>query len=78
MKKALAMFAAVCLATGTPYSVGGDWNMSFTAEAQSNTVTGVVTDAKGEPLIGATVMVKGTKRGVSTNEEGKIMFLHTF
>ena len=71
MKKALAMFAAVCLATGAPYSAGNDVNMGFAVQAQSNTVTGVVKDSKGDPLIGATIMVKGTKRGVSTNEEGR-------
>ena len=32
--------------------------------------TGVITDASGEPLIGATVMLKGTKRGVTTDVNG--------
>lgn len=70
MKKALAMFAAVCLAAGTP-SINGDWCTGFTAQAQSNAVTGVVKDASGEPLVGATVMVKGTNRGVSTDSDGR-------
>lgn len=30
------------------------------AQAQGNLVTGAVRDAKGEPVIGATVIVKGT------------------
>lgn len=34
------------------------------------TVTGKVTDASGKPLPGATVMVKGTQHGASTNAEG--------
>ena len=71
MKKAITMFTAVCLALGVPYAVGNDMGIGFTAQAQSNTVSGVVTDSKGEPLIGATVMVKGTKRGVSTDVDGK-------
>ena len=71
MKKALAMFAAICLAMGAPYSVGNDCNIGFAAQAQSNTVTGVVKDSKGEPLIGASIMVKGTTRGVSTDIDGR-------
>jgi TonB-dependent starch-binding outer membrane protein SusC len=34
------------------------------------TVNGKVTDQEGEPLIGATVMIKGTATGVTTNAEG--------
>ena len=35
------------------------------------TVTGTVTDANDEPLIGATVLVKGTSVGTSTDIDGK-------
>ena len=43
----------------------------LTASAQTQTVTGVVTSADdGEPLIGATVMVKETKTGVVTDLDG--------
>jgi TonB-linked SusC/RagA family outer membrane protein len=35
------------------------------------TVTGLVTDNKGHPIPGATVVVKGTKDGVNTDENGK-------
>lgn len=34
------------------------------------TVTGKVTDVNGRPVIGATVTVKGTKSGATTNEKG--------
>ena len=34
-------------------------------------VTGEVVDEKSEPLIGATVMVKGTSTGTSTDIDGK-------
>jgi TonB-linked outer membrane protein, SusC/RagA family len=34
-------------------------------------ITGKVTDAAGAPLVGATVLAKGTGRGEVTNEEGK-------
>ncbi len=38
--------------------------------AQNQTVTGTVTDKKGEPLPGVTVNVKGTKSSTSTNAQG--------
>ncbi|MCW3108748.1 MAG: SusC/RagA family TonB-linked outer membrane protein [Segetibacter sp.] len=40
------------------------------ALAQTQTVTGVVTDKKGEPLPGVTVTIKGTKIATSTNSLG--------
>ena len=43
---------------------------SIHAWAQS-IVTGTVTDQQNEPLIGATVIVKGTQTGVSTDVDGK-------
>lgn len=42
---------------------------AMSANAQ-DTVTGVVTDEAGEPLIGASVMVIGTKVGTSTDIDG--------
>ena len=44
--------------------------LSVSAWAQ-NRVTGVVQDSDGEPLIGATVMVKGTQIGTSTDIDGR-------
>ena len=35
-----------------------------------NTITGIVTDESGEPLIGAGVLVEGTSIGVSTGFDG--------
>ena len=35
------------------------------------TVTGTVSDGAGEPIIGATVIVKGTINGVLTDMDGK-------
>jgi len=41
------------------------------AFAQDRTVTGKVTDAKdGSPLVAASVVVKGTKKGISTSADG--------
>lgn len=41
------------------------------AFAQERTVSGTVTGDTGEPLIGATVRVKGSNRGTLTNEAGQ-------
>jgi TonB-dependent starch-binding outer membrane protein SusC len=39
-------------------------------QAQSQQVTGKVTDEKGEALIGATILVKGTSKGTTADAEG--------
>ncbi|WP_286079437.1 TonB-dependent receptor [Duncaniella freteri] len=41
------------------------------ARAQNITVNGVVEDSAGEPMIGATVLVDGSKDGVATDFDGK-------
>lgn len=38
---------------------------------QKKTVTGLLTDADGNPVIGATVSIKGTTHGVTTDVDGK-------
>ena len=38
--------------------------------AQQRTVTGRITDAEAQPLVGATVKVSGSKNGVATNDDG--------
>jgi len=40
------------------------------AFAQNKTITGSVVDAKGEPIIGASVLVKGTSNGTITDLDG--------
>lgn len=42
----------------------------LSAFAQTSTITGVVRDSAGEPIVGAAVMVKGTTTGVMTNADG--------
>ena len=45
-------------------------NMSIHETLQSKTVTGVVVDAAGVPVIGANVIVKGTTVGTITDFDG--------
>ena len=40
-------------------------------DQQKKTVTGLLTDADGNPIIGATVAIKGTTHGVTTDIDGK-------
>jgi len=42
--------------------------LAFAAKVK---VTGMVTDAGGEPLVGVSVLVKGTQQGVATNLDGE-------
>ena len=42
----------------------------LSAYAQTSTITGVVRDTAGDPIVGAAVMVKGTTNGVMTNADG--------
>jgi TonB-linked SusC/RagA family outer membrane protein len=44
--------------------------IGFTAFASAQTVTGTVTDSKGEPIAGISVTVKGSTKGTSTNAQG--------
>lgn len=45
--------------------------MQTTKKGAAKTVTGIVADGTGEPIIGATVTVKGTINGVLTDMDGK-------
>ena len=44
--------------------------IGFTAFAKAQTVTGTVTDSKGDPVSGISVTVKGTTKGTATNAQG--------
>ncbi len=44
--------------------------IAFIAFAQAQNITGAVSDAKGEPISGISVLVQGSQKGVSTNSQG--------
>lgn len=47
-----------------------DYSFYSTNNAQKGVVTGTVVDSRGEPVIGVTVIVKGTKNGTVTDFDG--------
>lgn len=67
--RVLKIAAFACL--GGAISVPSAFAEPMHAEAPAMDIVGVVTDSDGEPLIGATVLVKGTTSGTATDVEGK-------
>ena len=70
-----ALCVALLLAVGST-AFGGGQMMAQTStppheQTQAGRVSGTVTDRNGNPLIGASVMVKGTHTGVVTDINGK-------
>lgn len=47
---------------------------SFIQELADREVNGTVVDEKGDPLIGVSILVKGTQRGSTTDINGKFLF----
>ena len=45
--------------------------LALPAAAQQKNISGIVTEPSGEPLIGATIMVKGTNTAAVTDIDGK-------
>lgn len=45
--------------------------VTTTAQTHQTTLTGVVVDTSGEPLIGVSISIKGTNTGTITNADGK-------
>ena len=68
-KKLLMMFVSAIALTGLPQITFAAAN-KVVALQQSKTVKGQVKDSHGDPIIGATVMVKGTSNGGITDMDG--------
>ena len=67
------LFSAVmasALVAGSPLSVFAGTGSAQWAQ-QANGITGTVVDENGEPIIGASVVVKGTTNGTITDFDGK-------
>ncbi len=50
-------------------------SVTAVAQVQAQTVKGTVTDSTGEPIIGATVMEKGTSNGTVTDFDGNFTLM---
>lgn len=73
------VLTAVCETAGVQYEVRSNRQIILTEKEKENvlsiaqqqkTVTGVVTDSRGEPLPGVSVIVAGTTTGTITNAQG--------
>lgn len=69
-KQLVKLMLACALTAGGGYQVAyAQQNAGATAPAGA--CTGTVLDSTGEPVIGASVFVKGTSKGVATNIDGQ-------
>ena len=70
-RRSMAVLAALAiLGGGVPGLLSPTVNAAAAPAALIATVTGTVVDNAGEPLIGATVMVKGSSNGTATDIDG--------
>lgn len=66
-----AILITFILLLGFPTDVCADTELSAYGQQQKKKeVTGTVTDENGEPMIGTSIMIKGTKQGVITDIDG--------
>ncbi|MDR2475134.1 MAG: SusC/RagA family TonB-linked outer membrane protein, partial [Bacteroidales bacterium] len=73
-KKLLSMFVAgflLCYPGSSVWANGDSPGESVAVQQTGKTVTGTVVDIQGEPLIGVSVSVEGTNKGVVTDVNGK-------
>lgn len=73
----LSLFAVMCMASSLMASHAKSDGHTKSAAAISHMyskakpIDGVITDERGEPLTGATVLIKGTNNGTTTDVDGK-------
>ena len=67
---AAAVLATLLLSGGTPVQAAPTHASTYSAQQQTKKVTGKITDTNGDPVIGATVTVKGTKIVTVTDANG--------
>lgn len=68
MQSALVLLSILCFVISPIHATGG---VASTNQEKTTTVNGVVKDSNGESLIGATVTIKGTTQGTTTDIDGK-------
>ena len=70
-RKILRLYIVAAIAIGGGTALAGPLPQGQSATVQTSTVTGRVLDENGEPMIGATVSVKGTIVGTATDTDGR-------
>lgn len=79
MKKHLFVLPMLCLAASPSLQVSAAEALSMSIQQQKgNTIQGIVVDQNGEPIIGASVRVKGSKNGTVTDLDGKFTLLNAY
>ena len=68
--KTVSMMLLLLSSTGAAYAVSAPGADDVKVTQQSGACTGTVKDAAGEPVIGASVVVKGTTNGIITDFDG--------
>ena len=70
-QKQLLLSASIIslMGLGMPQNVMA--HVTASGVVQTNTISGVVVDANGDPIIGASVLVKGTSKGVVSDLDGR-------
>lgn len=72
LKAATCLFLTVGAGMSPVFALPGTAeSMKMEITQQTVTVSGVVKDKKGEPIIGANIMEKGTTNGTITDFDGK-------
>lgn len=72
-KSVSVMLFLLAMSAGPAIAATGDSKVDIPVVQQSETCTGVVKDALGETVIGASVVVKGTTNGTITDFDGNFM-----
>ena len=67
------MLCLLAMSAGPAIAAAGNSKVDFPVVQQSETCTGVVKDALGETVIGASVIVKGTTNGTITDFDGNFL-----
>ena len=71
LKSRLGLALCFLLAGGAIIPQSSVLKAETSVTQQSRKITGTITDAKGEPLLGVNVVVKGTTNGTITDLDGK-------
>ncbi len=67
----VSLLLLACFTVGTTYAISGHETAGMNITQQNGACSGVVKDASGEPVIGASVRVKGTSNGSITDADGR-------